>query len=213
MPKRVIRSSLLVSFLLCNGIKLPVYADDNRANALEQIMSKYGETAGKRYQSLMAIIDQNKERPEMERLICINNFFNQVPYQSDQQCWGESDYWATPTEMLGMGKADCEDYAIAKFFTLIELGIPEEKLFLTYAMTDNTRNKHVVLAYYENERSIPLILDNRRLTITREKIDKDYIPLYRFNLKHLMTYDQGYGRKSPIDMKQIAQWESVTKRL
>lgn len=213
MPKRVIQSSIVVSFLLCSTLKMPLQANEETVNAAEKIASHYGDAAGKRYKSLMAIIDQNKERSEMERLVCVNNFFNQVPYQSDQKCWGKPDYWTTPIEMLGMGKADCEDYAIAKFFTLIEMGIPEDKLFLTYAATDNTKNKHVVLAYYEDERSVPLILDNRQLQITQEKIDKNYIPLYRFNLKHILTYDQGYGRKSPIDMKKIAQWESVTKRL
>lgn len=212
MPKRIIRSSIVVGFLLCNT-KSMVHADDTKIAILEQVASKYGEAAGKRYRSLMAIIDQNKERSEMERLVCVNNFFNQVPYQSDQKCWGESDYWATPIEMLGVGKADCEDYAIAKFFTLIEMGIPQEKLFLTYAITDNAKNKHIVLAYYEDERAVPLILDNRELSIVPEKIGKDYIPLYRFNMKHLLTYDQGYGLKSPIDMKKIAQWENVTKRL
>lgn len=213
MPKRVIKNSLIVSFLLCHAVKATLNAHDIKIDTVKQIEAKYGENAGKRYKSLMEIIDQNKERSEMERLVCINNFFNQVPYQSDQKVWGENDYWATPIEMLGMGKADCEDYAIAKFFTLIEMGIPEDKLFLTYAMSNSTRNKHVVLAYYENERSIPLILDNRQLLITHENISNDYIPLYRFNSKHILTYDQGYGRKSPIDLKKIAQWENVTRRL
>ena len=40
----------------------------------------------------------------------------------------KKDYWATPIEFMGTGAGDCEDYAIAKYFSLINLGIPEDKL-------------------------------------------------------------------------------------
>ena len=33
---------------------------------------------------------------------------------------------------MGTGGGDCEDYAIAKYFSLIKLGIPDEKLRITY---------------------------------------------------------------------------------
>jgi predicted transglutaminase-like cysteine proteinase len=212
MPKRVIRQSLIVSLLLL-GSKTVLFASMAEVYPLPRIASKYGEAAQKRFKSLQKIINESSGLSESERLVCVNNFFNQVPYQSDRVCWGISDYWATPIEMLGVGKADCEDYAIAKFFTLIEMGIPQEKLFLTYAVTDDARNKHVVLAYYADERAVPLILDNRELNIVPEKVNKDYIPLYRFNLAQYMAYDQGFARKSPIDMKKLEKWETLTKRL
>ena len=46
--------------------------------------------------------------------------------------WNKVDYWATPIEFLASHGGDCEDFAIAKYFTLIQLGIPEEQLTLTY---------------------------------------------------------------------------------
>lgn len=212
MPRRVIRQSVIVSLIVL-GSKVSLCAAAIEVCPVPRVAAKYGEEAQKRFKSLKKIIDANAGRSEEERLVCINNFFNQVPYQSDRECWGIPDYWATPIEMLGVGKADCEDYAIAKFFTLIEMGIPQEKLFLTYAATDNTSNKHVVLAYYADERAVPLILDNRVLNIVPEKVNKDYIPLYRFNLQQYMAYDQGFARKSPIDMKKLEKWETLTKRL
>ena len=42
------------------------------------------------------------------------------------------DYWATPVESLRKGEADCEDYAIAKYFTLRQLGVADDKLRITY---------------------------------------------------------------------------------
>ena len=140
MPKKFIHQSIMISFLLF-GLKISLYAKGMEAYDMQQIAIKYGESAKKRFGSLKKLMIENHDLSEVERLVCVNNFFNQVPYQSDQQCWGKSDYWATPVEMLGVGKADCEDYAIAKFFTLVEMGIPREKLFLTYALTENTKNK------------------------------------------------------------------------
>ena len=51
---------------------------------------------------------------------------------SDEKLWGQSDYWASRMESIGQNAGDCEDYVIAKFFTLIDLGIPQEKLYFTY---------------------------------------------------------------------------------
>lgn len=203
---------MLISFLLI-GAKVSLCARVIEAYDLQQMTLKYGETAKKRLRSLQKMIGDSRNLPEHERLVCVNNFFNQVPYQNDKVCWGVSDYWATPSEMLGVGKADCEDYAIAKFFTLIEMGIPEEKLFLTYVLTDNAKKKHMVLAYFTDEFSAPLILDNRAIDIAPEKIDKDYIPLYRFNLERFVAFDHGFEHKTLLDLKKMEQWGSVTKRL
>ena len=54
---------------------------------------------------------------EIELLHLVNRFFNGVPSATDLALWGVVDYWATPSESLSIGGADCEDYAIAKYFT------------------------------------------------------------------------------------------------
>lgn len=211
MRKRL-RAGIRISFLLfCLKISLAASVID--IYDAQQIGVKYGDAAKKRFGALKKLILENKDLPERERLVCVNNFFNQVPYESDRTCWGKSDYWATPVEMLGVGKADCEDYAIAKFFTLLEMGVPREKLFLTYALTDNATNRHMVLAYYADEFSTPLILDNRALSIEPEAVSKKYIPLYRFNLERFVAFDHGFEHKSPIDFKKLENWESIAKRL
>jgi len=212
MPKVLIRQSVVIGFMLI-GLKVSLGAKAMEVYEMEQIAVKYGETATKRFGSLKKLMGETKGLTEVERLVCVNNFFNQVPYQSDQKCWGKSDYWATPIEMLGVGKADCEDYAIAKFFTLLEMGIPQEKLYLTYALTDNAKNRHMVLAYYTDAFSVPLILDNAALTIEPEAVHKNYIPLYRFNLERFVSFDHGFEHKRPIDLKKLENWEGIIKRL
>jgi predicted transglutaminase-like cysteine proteinase len=50
-----------------------------------------------------------------------NRFLNDWRYKPDDQNYGQRDYWATPLEFLRRS-GDCEDYAIAKYVTLRELG-------------------------------------------------------------------------------------------
>ncbi|HFE37506.1 MAG TPA: transglutaminase, partial [Gammaproteobacteria bacterium] len=62
----------------------------------------------------------------------VNQFINQARYVPDIRQWGEIDYWATPAEFLMSNAGDCEDYAIAKYYTLIAIGIPADKMRLTH---------------------------------------------------------------------------------
>jgi len=211
MPKKLIRHTVIISFLIL-GIKPSLHANQIRVYNFQSFAIQYGEGAKKRFISLKKLLKEAQGLSDKERLLRVNDFFNQVPYSSDEKVWGNSDYWATPLEMLGKGKADCEDYAIAKFFTLLEMGIPEEKLFLTYAVTDNLTTRHMVLAYYEYKGAVPLILDNRAFTILPESLSKDYIPLYRFNLNDFIGFEDGVEHKSAITTKKLHQWTDLTKR-
>ena len=50
-----------------------------------------------------------------------NDFFNALPWISDDEHWGKRDYWATPIEMLATNGGDCEDFSIGKYLTLTQL--------------------------------------------------------------------------------------------
>jgi len=212
MARRVIRSTIFISFIIFSS-KVSLCAASAMTKNLQKINTQFSDGAQKRLKSLKKLISDGKCLSEKEQIECVNNFFNQVPYQSDKVCWGEDDYWATPTEMLSAGHADCEDYAIAKFFTLLEMGIPKEKLFLTYALTDSGHQKHMVLSYYPDEHSTPLILDNQKLDVKPEIVNKDYIPMCRFNREYFVAFDHGFEHKTPINLKKMAKWDNLTKRL
>jgi len=211
MAKKLIHRTVIISFLVF-GVKTSLSAREIGVYNFQSIAMHYDESAQKRFVSLKKLLKDAHGLSDSERLVRVNDFFNQVPYSSDKKVWGDLDYWATPIEMLGKGKADCEDYAIAKFFTLLEMGIPEEKLFLTYVVTDNLETRHMVLAYYEYKGAIPLILDNRAFTIVPETLNKNYIPLYRFNLNDFIAYKDGWEHKSSIATKKLHRWEELTKR-
>jgi predicted transglutaminase-like cysteine proteinase len=90
-------------------------------------------------------------KPEITKISVVNNFFNQrTRFVDDVVAWGQPDYWATPLETLFKGAGDCEDYAIAKYFTLLALGIPPARLRLIYVRAAMTRDGAVTFIPQKN---------------------------------------------------------------
>lgn len=142
----------------------------------------------------------------------VNRFFNRIPSLTDLQHWGVEDYWATPAESLGSDGADCEDYAIAKYFTLKELGVPIVRLRLVYAKTSRSREAHMVLAYYADPAADPLILDNLVSSIDAASDRPDLIPVYTFNDDDLVLSLPGAPatKGSPTSNRK---WKDVVEKL
>lgn len=109
----------------------------------------------------------------MTQLRAINQYLNHaVPYVTDQVAYGVSDYWATPLELLRRG-GDCEDFAIAKFESLLELGFTNDQMRIV-VLVDTLRNlPHAVLAVELNGDSY--ILD----IMTDAVLSHDRLPQYR----------------------------------
>jgi len=102
------------------------------------------------------IINYNTYR----KLSHINSFFNRIMPQYDKQKYGINDYWSTRKEILIDGRGDCEDYVIAKYFSLLENGFHKDKLFLAVVKVKGEINDHMVLFYFKEKNDIPLVLDN-----------------------------------------------------
>jgi len=96
---------------------------------LKQAEIKHGPDAATRLLEWEDIIrTTGGSKSDLEKLEIVNHFFNsRIRYASDIEVWGVKDYWATPLEFLCRNAGDCEDFAIAKFFTLKEIGVKEEK--------------------------------------------------------------------------------------
>jgi len=128
-----------------------------------------------------ALMQEKRSVSEMEKLESVNNFFNQLEFVDDQYHWGKADYWATPQEMLASNGGDCEDFATAKYFTLRQLLIPDEKMRLTYVKALKLKQPHMVLSYYAEPSADPLVLDSLVKTIRPASERPDLIPIYSFN--------------------------------
>ncbi len=126
------------------------------------------------------IILQARGQSRVRQLDMVNRFFNRWPYKFDQEIYGTSEYWASPQEFMRRS-GDCEDYSIAKFFVLRELGFTSNELRVVILL-DRIRNiGHAVLAVYTNNDI--LILDSLSDVILSHSKYKHYIPQYSMNEK------------------------------
>ncbi len=98
----------------------------------EEPKKEYGSRAADRLREWQELVDENQHLDEKDKLEIVNDFFNRVRFVDDIDHWNKKDYWATPVELLATDAGDCEDYSIAKYFTLKALGVPESKLYITY---------------------------------------------------------------------------------
>ncbi|MEK1943038.1 MAG: transglutaminase-like cysteine peptidase, partial [Pseudomonas sp.] len=181
LPLARVGLSLLLALLL--GVA-SVYANWDFAVILKTAESRYGNLgeAKERIVAWSDLINVSGDLPENEKLISVNKFFNrQLRFVDDQRNWHQEDYWATPLEALIKGAGDCEDYSIAKYFTLRRLGIPSEKLRITYVKALNYNQAHMVLTYYSSPTAQPLVLDNLIGDIRPASQRKELLPVYSFN--------------------------------
>lgn len=182
---------------------------------LERLNKNYGEAAQERGKQLNQLLMTIKNKDAQTQLLEVNRFFNRFTHQFDNELWGESDYWATPEEFIGLNKGDCEDYVIAKYFTLRYLGIPDERLYLTYVKALKQNVAHMVLTYFETPESIPLVLDNYDLRILKADKRLDLLPIYSFNAKSLFLTNAsaGLGRSLPSDKVKNSKWTKLLSTL
>lgn len=171
---------------------------------------KMGPATVSRTQALLQEIAEVANQDEDSRLRAINTFFNrQILYRDDRETWGVIDYWSSPLETLSKGQGDCEDYAIAKYFSLIAAGIPSVKMRLVYvrAQLAGTIQAHMVLAYYPEPTAEPLILDNLITEIRPASRRPDLAPVFSFNAEGLWQGVQGSSAGDPS--ARLSKWRDV----
>lgn len=154
---------------------------------------------------------EHRELPEREKLTLVNDFFNQLEFVDDLTHWGKDDYWATPQEMLVSGGGDCEDFATAKYFTLRQLDVANEKLRLIYVKSLSLNQPHMVLGYYPEPTADPLILDNLVKKILFASERTDLLPVYSFNAQGLWVIkEQGSEPAGRAD--RLSLWRELQSR-
>lgn len=161
-------------------------------------------------------MSESKKKSEPDKLTAVNDFFNKIPFVSDAEHWGIHDYWATPTELLASNGGDCEDYAIAKYFTLLSLGISVDKMRITYVKARSlppADQAHMVLTYYPKPEAIPLVLDNLVPEIKPGSQRADLLPVYSFNGDGLwLAKERGAGRVEG-GSSRISLWTQLNARM
>lgn len=169
--------------------------------------------AQQRINAWQQLLIQLRHADEQTQLRTVNQFFNtQLHYAEDSDIWNSADYWATPVESLRKGEADCEDYAIAKYFTLRQLGVSEEKLRITYVKALRYNRAHMVLTWYASPEAIPLVLDSLTSTIAPATQRMDLLPVYSFNDSGLWL-PGNQNNKRVGDSKRLSRWQQVFTKM
>ncbi len=150
----------------------------------------------------------------MERLEQVNYFFNQYRFEDDQLHWQQPDYWASPIEFVASGAGDCEDFTIAKYFTLRLLGIEAAKLRLMYVTAIELNQAHMVLLFLAEPTAMPLVLDNLTNAVVSGQKRTDLIPVYSFNALGVWrsrTFDQDTQLHHGGD--GVTLWQALIHRM
>ena len=150
---------------------------------------------------------------DLEKLEKVNRFFNKIPFIADAIHWQKDDYWATPVEFLASNGGDCEDFAIAKYYTLIRLGVAENQLTLTYVKALRLNQPHMVLTYYPAPGKEPLVLDNLVDTIEISSKRSDLLPVYSLNGSGLWLAKQRGKGKMIGDSSRLRRWQDLSDRM
>jgi len=119
-------------------------------------------------------------------------------------------------ETLGRGAGDCEDFAIAKYFALLLLGTPDEKLRLIYVqarlggINSSVTQAHMVLAFYPAPDAEPLILDNLINDLQPASRRPDLQPVFSFNSQGL--WQGASGARGAGGPANLSRWQELLRR-
>ncbi|MGE0095421.1 MAG: transglutaminase-like cysteine peptidase [Alphaproteobacteria bacterium] len=139
-----------------------------------------------------------EKQPKRAQLELVNKHLNASPYVLDIATWSTADYWETPLEFL-MFSGDCEDYAIAKFFSLLRLGFSNEQMQIVIVQDQNLRVPHAILAVTLDGANY--ILDNQIPQVVRDTLIHHYTPMYGLNLASWWRFS---GKSNALTPDSIA---------
>lgn len=152
--------------------------------ALERYFREKGQTSGNcaskefnrcHYEKWMSFLEGIKSDPPDRKLKKVNDFMNKARYILDPINWGVKDYWATPGQFLDK-YGDCEDYAIAKYLSLVAIGWDPRTLRIVVVQDLNLRVPHAILAVYEGDKI--MLLDNQIAIVVDSSRIRHYRPIF-----------------------------------
>lgn len=168
-----------------------------------------------RIQNWQQFVKATHSASTREKLVSVNNYFNAMQYSEDPELYGREDYWATLRETLTLMSGDCEDLAIAKYFTLRDLDVPESRMRITYVIPVETREPHMVLTYQFASADEPVVLDSLVKVLLPVSRRHDLIPVYSFNMdgywlakKDLQWQGERVGHASKLSL-----WWDLLRRM
>lgn len=148
---------------------------------VERTNCRFAGTAACSYKEWMQFLHRLRRASKWEQLVAVNAYMNARPYVADDTNYGIQDYWATPNEFLARS-GDCEDFAIAKFLSLKQLGWTDDELRIVAVKDHKLGMGHAVLVAYFGGKI--WLLDNQLEHVTDLETVRHYEPVYSINQSH-----------------------------
>lgn len=207
----------VVACLAFSAAMVSALDTEQLTRVINEAREHYGLDAVIRLRQWAGLMESASNLPEMEKLRLVNSFFNKLPNIEDAEHWGVPEYWATPVELLASDGGDCEDFTLAKYFTLREIGVADERLRITYVKAYLRESRqfqsHMVLTYYPTPDAVPLVLDNLVSAVKPATERTDLLPTYNFNATGLWTAKQREAGKRIGDADLLPSWQDFKSRL
>lgn len=213
MLRKLIRAGATAGFaLMLAGVGLAVVDADRM---VQMLVARFGAPAEGLFHAWREMLRETTGLPEQALLTRVNDFFDRnLQFRDDQLVWQQPDYWATPLEFLGKGAGDCEDFALAKYFSLIELGVAPQKLRLIYVRASLPGAAepvaHMVLGYYARPDAEPLVLDNLRPVILPASQRSDLAPVFSFNAGGVWM---GAAARPGAPVDRLSRWRELMLKM
>lgn len=118
---------------------------------------------------------------QTQKILKVNSYINQIVPMYDADNYNHEEHWASTYEFLSKGGGDCEDYVIAKRYTLELLEIPSKDMFFTVVKEKFFGGDHMVLSLHVNKTKQPIVLDNLSTNVMEIKKRVDLEPIFFFN--------------------------------
>jgi predicted transglutaminase-like cysteine proteinase len=203
--------------LLCAALALAATAAAFDAGRLQARLQAAGSGAGT-LRDWAKMLDDNRQQATDVKLLKVNEFFNRrISFADDLGVWGKSDFWATPFETMTKRQGDCEDFVIAKYFSLLDMNVPDTQLRLIYVRarlggpSSALQQAHMVLAYYPTPDADPMILDNLITEIRPAARRTDLAPVFSFNRQGVFA---GAAASAPAagGTERLSAWQDLLLR-
>lgn len=203
---------LLILFLFSNSFAYEFKLNQKDKNLIEKSTQK--SFILKRLAKYEEVKNKARNLDINKKLTQINLFINGSLAEFDNASMGIDDYWMTPKEFFIKGHGDCEDYVIAKYFTLLELGVKKENLYPAIVKVEGSASLHLVLLYVEDKNKSSLVLDNLSFKILPFSKRTDLTPIAAFNEidSYTLTREK-FLQKANVDWGKENKWEKLLNRV
>lgn len=103
--------------------------------------------------------------------------YKPLRYREDIDLYKSVDYWATRAELMKHREGDCEDFAIAAYFDLLEAGVTDDRMKIVIVYDRITNEIHAYLRVDDT------VIERRYSwnIMTIEEANKRYMPIYSVN--------------------------------